>query len=284
MSLRVIKMVESLPPFPLLADVLRAFARSDAMGDMRELIDAIKREPTVTGKIIGVANSAYYASGFPVYTVESAAARLGLRQLKITVLSLVLAKRFDPSRCPGFDLGRFWYDAIMTAHCVNHLLNYVKTEPGADRNAMMCIALVHSVGLLLLVEQHPQALSEVIHRRMGEQGVGLSLAEPIFFDGEDHYTVGARLIRHWGLPPVFSAVIGNISQPDKAGSDAKSAALVRFAKQLVDAFAHGAEPPSLDAGSLVRVLPENMISISKEMTRDHEAFTAFLPYLSGAHN
>lgn len=282
MNLSMLRMVDSLPSFPLLADILRAFARSDAMGDMRELIDAIKREPSVTAKVIGVANSAYYAAGASVYSVENAAARLGLRQLKITVLSLVLAKRFDPSRCTGFDIGRFWYDAIMTAHCIVHLMDYINPKPSVDRTAMMCIGLVHSIGLLLMVEQFPQELAEVIRQRAAEQGVGLSLAEPVHFNGEDHYTVGARLLTHWGLPTVYSTVIGNLAQPDAAGDDFLATSLVQLAKQCVDAFAHGAEWPAMNENTPPWFDHGGMSSLMQKIGRDHDACNSFLPYLAGA--
>ena len=283
MSSQIVLMIDSLPPFPLLADILRAFARSDTSGDMRELIDAIKREPAITAKVIGVANSAYYASGSTVYSVENASARLGLRQLKVTVLSLVLAKRFDPSRCPGFDLGRFWYDAIMTAHCVAHLLDYIEPKLSVDRSAMMSIGLVHSIGLLLMVEQFPQELAEAISERAPAQGVGLSIAEPIHFGGEDHYALGARLLAHWGLPTVYSTVIGHLAHPEAAGEDARPATLVMLAKRLVDTFAHGAEPPITLIESLPWLNQEGLNGIYQQMALDHKAFDAFLPYLSGSH-
>lgn len=279
MSMPTVQMVAALPPFPLLADILRAFAQSDATSDMRDLIDVIKREPTVTAKVIGVANSAYYAAGAPIYSVENAAARLGLRQLKITVLSLVLAKRFDASRCEGFDLGRFWYDAIMTAQCVVHLLDRTTPKLAVDRNALMSIGLVHSIGLLLMVEQFPNELAAVLRDCAKTQGVGLSLAEPVHFGGENHYTIGARLLDHWGLPPLYGAVIGNLALPEAVGDDARCAILVRLAKRLVDAFAHGAELPTLQVESLLRVDQKGLDELGREMTRDHEAFYAFLPYL-----
>lgn len=279
MSVPIIQMVDTLPPFPLLADVLRAFARADALGDMRELIDAIKREPTVTAKVIGVANSAYYSAGVPVYSVENAAARLGLRQLKITVLTLVLAKRFDASRCEGFNLGRFWYDAIMTAHCVLHLLDRTSPKFSADRSAMMCIGLVHSIGLLLMVEQFPDELAEVISKRAAAQGVGLSLEEPMRFGGENHYAIGSRLLKHWGLPPIFSEVVGNLAHPEAAGPEALFATMVSLAKRLVDAFAHGAELPALNVEPLLCLDQKGLDELGREMTRDHEAFYAFLPFL-----
>lgn len=281
MSSKIVQMVDSLPPLPVLANLIRAFARSDTTGDLRELSEAIKQEPTVTAKVMGIANSAYYHSGSPVCTVESAASRLGIRQLKVTVLSLVLAQRFDPSHCAGFDLGRYWYDAMMTAHCTVHVLGFVKPKVAVDRNAMMCVGLLHNIGLLLMVEQYPEEMAALIQLCAEAQGVGLSLTEPEVFSGENHFSLGAKLLSHWGLPQVYSVTISNLVHPDKAGKDALFASIVRLAKQLVDAFAHGAEMPEPQHNLLPDISEEDIREIIQKMMLDHKATEAFLPYLSG---
>lgn len=229
-STQTVILVDALPPFHLFADIIQAFSRpSDSWHD-RALRDAIKHEPTIAARLIGVANSAYYnTSGQAVNTIERAIVKLGFHQTQAVLLCLVLNTRFDGSRCPAFSPQRYWLDAMMVAHCSAHVI----AEEGSrcDGRLAFTVGLLHNIGLLILVHQFPTVMTQVIaapHKR--------DVLRARF--GEDHYDLGARLLAHWGLPVDVWQAVGLIPA---ARNDLPESRIVAITKSLVDHRYRGKE-------------------------------------------
>ena len=58
--------IKTLPPFPLLSNIIKAFVAAESDGEIRPLIDNIETEPNILAKIIGIANSAAFGTPVPV--------------------------------------------------------------------------------------------------------------------------------------------------------------------------------------------------------------------------
>lgn len=223
-------LVDSLPPFRLFADIIRAFSRPSDSWRCRELCDAIKHEPTIAARLIGVANSAYYNSGGqPVSSVERAIVKLGFRQTQAVLLHMVLTTRFDGARCPAFLPQRYWLDAMMVAHCSAHVIT--SEGSGCDWQQVFTIGLLHNIGLLLLVDQFPVVVGEVIVARQKCNALRSRF-------GEDQYELGSRLLAHWGLPAEVWNAIGLISANRNGSPESR---IIATTKALVDHRYHGDE-------------------------------------------
>ena len=201
-----IDQIETLPPFPLLGNILKSFLLADGDGDIRPLISNIESEPSIAAKVIGVANSAFFGSNDAIRTIRDATARLGLLQLKSIVYSLVLSSRFKAKQCPHFTISRFWFDSIMQAHCARHICNQLSPSLKVERNEIYSIGLLQRIGILTLIELSPEKMEYLLAHNTDE-----TTGEKILrvFD-IDHYTVSAALLKHWSLPPSFHGAIQNL--------------------------------------------------------------------------
>lgn len=261
-------MVDSLPPLRAIAAMLRAFAQADASADLRPLIEVLGKEPGVTARVIAVANSAYYAPLRPVTSVEDAAVVLGIRTLKAVVLGVILNAPFDPSRCAAFSVDRFWTDAFMTAVSTGYVVEALPEPPPVERSTLYALGLVHSLGLLLLADQAPEALARAIERSVSGEPTLLE-AERAEFGGLDHYESGAQLLEHWGLPVIFPVTVRDLGTARLQASGALEpvTAIVARAKDLVAELGHGAEVP--DTPPLV--LPDDFVEqVRADYEREHE--------------
>ncbi|MGD8497811.1 MAG: HDOD domain-containing protein [Chromatiales bacterium] len=268
MSTQALRMVDSLPPLRAIAAMLRAFAQADASADLRPLIEVLGKEPGVTARVIAVANSAYYAPLRPVASVEDAAVVLGIRTLKTVVLGVILNAPFDPSRCAAFSVDRFWTDAFMTAVSTGYVVEALPEPPPVERSTLYALGLVHSLGLLLLADQAPEALTRALERS-DEGELTLLEAERAELDGLDHYESGAQLLEHWGLPVIFPVTLRDLGAVRLKPSVALEpvTAIVARAKGLVAQLGHGAE----GFETPLLALPDGFVEqVRAEYEREHE--------------
>lgn len=208
-----IDQIESLPPFPLLGNILKSFLHADSDGDIRPLISNIESEPSIAAKVLGVANSAFFGGKDDIKTIRDASARLGLLQLKSIVYSLVLSSRFKAKQCPHFVISRFWQDSMMQAHCARTICDHLNLESKTVRNEVYSIGLLQRIGILALVELNPEKMELLLAHDTNET-IGEKITSAF---GIDHYTASAALLRHWSLPASFHQAIQNLTNCKYAG-------------------------------------------------------------------
>ena len=221
--------IESLPPFPLLANIIKAFLTAENDGEIRPLIDNIETEPSIVAKIIGVANSAAFGNHCPVHSIKDAIIKLGVIQLKSLVFSLVFGSRFNGRKCPAFDTARFWQDSMFLAYCASLLAEHCQNVR-FNRNQVYSIGLVLRIGMLALVHIAPKEMHDVLRR---EDTSDLLANERTLLHGIDHFDAGAILLKHWQLPQEYCLAAAYINDESYAGIDHEIIFLLRRAKELL---------------------------------------------------
>jgi HD-like signal output (HDOD) protein len=208
-----VRMIKSLPPFPLLAQILKSFSRAESSTDIRPLISNIESEPSVAAKVLAVSNSAYFRSKEPIVGVREAVSRLGLSQIKKIVFSLVASMPFKTKSCPNFVTAKFWYDAMLIAHCASFLADEIKAYE-LKRDELYCIGLMRSIGLLALVHLLPSEMNTLLEESTDETLIENEMAK---FGGKSHIDFGAALLEYWGLPEEYVAAISHQADPKYKG-------------------------------------------------------------------
>jgi HD-like signal output (HDOD) protein len=190
-----VRLIKSLPPFPLLAQILKSFSRAENSTDIRPLVANIESEPSVAAKVLAVANSAYFHTKEPIVSVREAVSRLGMSQLKKIVFGLVASMPFKTANCPAFVPAKFWHDAMLIAHCASFLTGHIH-EHALKRDELYCIGLMRSIGLLALVHLMPEEMNAILNSSTDETLVENEMS---VFNGKGHIEFGAALLQHWGL-------------------------------------------------------------------------------------
>lgn len=248
--------IEKLPPFPLLGNILKSFLTADTDGDIRPLIANIESEPSVSAKVIGLANSAIFGTSGQIKTIRDATARLGLLQLKSIVYSLVLSSRFKTKQCPNFDIGRFWLFSMLQAFCARTTVIYSNYASNIDKNVLYAIGLLQRIGILALVDLNPQQMDRIFSE---DDEAGLSFKERGVF-GIDHYHVGGTLLKHWHLPEPFITVLEHYNTPDYEGDFHEIIWILKRAKEIA---LYGAEIQNHDLDEKIG-LDDDKLSIILE--------------------
>jgi HD-like signal output (HDOD) protein len=220
----------------------------DALGDDRttpgQLERIIESDPGLAGKVLSLANSAYYGLRSKVTTVGRAILMIGARELQMLALGAGLADVFDWRRTPpGWDGPMLWGHSLAVAYMARELAD----EAGHPQPAeVMTSGLLHDLGKLVLATSLVDEIPPLIAR----------LAEGIpYFKAEEelglvHTTMGRWLAKRWELPDPHLAVIEHHHDPERAQAHSASVALVcladRMAKDLGVGPAHEARPLDMD--------------------------------------
>ena len=221
--------IESLPPFPLLANIIKAFVTAENNGEIRPLIENIETEPSIVAKVIGVANSAAFGNPTQVCSIKDAIIKLGLIQLKSLVFGIVVGTRFNSRKCPAFDTARFWRDSMFLAYCASIMVEHCENME-FNRHEIYSIALVLRIGLLALVHVAPEEMHDLLNTENTED---LLTHEREVFHGIDHYAAGAILLNHWDLPEQYCVIAASLKDESYRGDHQPVIMLLRRAKELL---------------------------------------------------
>jgi len=125
----------------------------DPRSDLDDLAEALSRDPFLAGKVLQLANSAYYRRAEEVTSLNRAAVMLGLRTLKVLALGFTLAHELrNRGRKGGFDLQLFWHRSLVSAVASRSIASAVGIAK--QEEAFLC-GLLSQIGKLALAQAAP---------------------------------------------------------------------------------------------------------------------------------
>ena len=209
-------------------------ALADEEIERAELTRVIERFPTIVGRLISLANSAWSAPVGTISSLEMACARLGFGVVRSTSIALTISSPFDPKRCPGFDPEHFWSSALLTADSASWLAPCAQPAEVPEPSTARAAGILHNLGVLWIADQLPREVDEAITLAARTNGMSLrnALQELLGFD-DTH--AGALIAEAWELPPPLSAAIAHHTDANYQGEQWQSAALIGLASSMVAA-------------------------------------------------
>lgn len=155
--------------------------------------------PSVTLRLIALANSAWSAPASPVTSLSMACSRLGLNVVRSISIALAVASPFDPHRCPEFDIEEYWASALLTADAAHALGARQADGDQLDPESLRTAGLLHNIGLVWMASHMPMEMGGVLKFKASDPDASLSalMREHI---GLDYATAGAYIGVMWRLP------------------------------------------------------------------------------------
>lgn len=248
-----IQSLQQLPPLSAVATrLLEEATREDA--DLHRLASLIEQDPGLAARIIGIANSAYFQRHNDVCTVADAIIRvLGLNLVRSLAIGIALSQPFDASRCPEFDLGRYWYHAMTTATLASRLAPHLRVEH-SQLECLFLAGLLQTVGRFALVHLFPESMSQVFRAlKMREDADLLELETQALATNE--VEGGAIIANKWHLPESISDSISCRNEPHRSHHFTAVVELINFcsgvANQLFEHPDVAPQPPAGKPAALV---------------------------------
>ena len=231
---------------PVLSTVAtKAMALIDSQeSSAKDLEDLIRHDSSLTTALLRVANSALYATRTDIMSVRDAIVRLGMKEIKNTILVAAIAGVFPKNDVVA---GEFWRHALATAFMCQFLSKESQTGTPED---CFIDGMLHDVGKVVIYSQRPDQYRTIINEALQERCR--------FYEHErnrirmcSHTSVGARLAKKWGLSEKTVAVIechhlveeGAIPGVNEALE--REVALVSLANLTANGLGFGTEDPQL---------------------------------------
>jgi len=209
----IVKKVQSLPQLP--AAALRISSLLDKEDTNAEMLaEVIRMDPSLTGQILRLCNSAAYGFTRKIATVKEAVAILGFSVLSSMVYTVIAKFSLDkPVIGYGLKAGDLWLNALTCAVYAKHIAKKLKfSNPELPYTA----ALLRDIGMLVLGEYVGTHYPE-IERLTIKDKIDFVQAEWQVL-GFNHCMVGERIAEKWNLPPVLLHAIKYHHTPSRAPS------------------------------------------------------------------
>lgn len=198
--------ITELPTLPEIALRIRSLIMSDE-GNASMLARLIEQDPSISAKILKVANSSFYCSANNrITSVKTAITRIGFNEIGHIALAVSLIRTFS-RKSNVLDYKQFWKHSLTAAY-----LTSLVAETGnegfspRERHALFLSGLFHDIGILVYDQFFHQQFEQIIEHAF-KQEISFLDAERDLYPSETHVALGAALLELWKIDlPVISGI------------------------------------------------------------------------------
>lgn len=211
--LNKVSTLRNLPTLPhILVKLIELCNNEEA--DLAEISRVVETDPSLSGKILKLINSAYYSLPRKIETIQSSISYLGINTIKNIAIGSSISQAFQPSTVGDlFNLKVFWWHSLrcgVLSRILARETGYKSTEDA------FLTGLLHDIGRMVLWVNYPKEYSELLAKYNGRSD--LLLAGEIKY-GITHCELGAWLLHRWKLQSfMVDAVLYHHESPDKIRS------------------------------------------------------------------
>lgn len=199
---------------------------------IEKLAEVISASPVLAGRLLGLANSAYFGRTGQISDLRVAIIRvLGMSLVKSIALSLVLNAQLDVSQCKAFNSESYWVNALLTAMLAQKISQLIRPSE-FDPAIVYTSGLLLNIGMIVAVYLFPSELNKLLAT---ERDSELSLAQRMMREfGMDQYQLGSLLLQRWQLPEIYQTVLKQFNNRKYQGQEQHLLELLRIASELAE--------------------------------------------------
>lgn len=225
-----VRNADNLPSLPTVAvEVVRLTQSAEVSAE--EVAAAIQNDPALTVKILKVVNSSLFGFSREIASLKHAMVILGLRTVKVMVLSFSLVESLARSEDESFDYESYWRRSLTTAVASRLLAR--ATAPSLIEEAFVS-GLLADLGMLAASQCAPDVYQPVLRAAHQVRRPLDAIERDVL--GISHAELGEQLLRGWGLPDELCTAVGHHHGDD--GEDAGTlGSIVRSGAAIAALFA-----------------------------------------------
>ncbi len=225
---RVIENFKRLYPMPHVMVKARRIM-NDPQADFSTLANVLRADPALAGRVLKVANSAYYRRRGSISSIQQAAALLGMRIVG-QIVTLVSQSRMLGQALAGYGLsaGDLWQHSLAVAT----ISEFLARQTGAgDSSEAFLGGLMHDAGKIILNPYLIERTGMGPGARSADGLEALDMEQALL--GFDHADIGCELCIKWQLPTPLANAIRFHHMPHLSSENAMAHVL-----HLADFMAH----------------------------------------------
>ncbi len=217
--------------------------------DYKELSRIIGTSPSLTARLLSVANSAIYGFKSQVSNIDQAISLLGTHRLAEQVLAAEVIHAIKHTHCSLFPVVEFCKHSLgcgVAARCL------AQNKQQRDVDAYFAMGLLHDIGRLVFCTKMPEQQLALIEVNK-QENIPLCVLEQQQY-GYSHDEVGSALLKRWQLPEMMVVTTQNHHSPLASSAHGFAASVVHVADWITHQIPLGFNGehfvPVLDQGAL----------------------------------
>lgn len=218
---KLVGQVQSLPSIPKTFIKIKSILRDTAV-TMKDVSSLISEDPSLTAKVLQVANSSFFVTSAKVSSIDDAIIRLGVDVICNIVVVAEIYANFDGASSDYFEeiLQRSLNTAKLASSIVEKPL----------RDTTMLVGILHNIGELILDQINPEAMDTYLAKRI--IGADNETLEQSLFQ-VDSIQIASYLLHLWHFPySIIECVILQNKPKKLISAEFGCAAAIYIAKRI----------------------------------------------------
>ncbi len=215
---------DKIPLLPDTAIRLRELLDSDS-STIVDIAEVVSIDPTLTSKILKIANSAFYNFAAKIDTVSRAINVIGSEPVYNLALANSAIDSLGNLKINCIDLDRFWRQSVDTGLIAKEIAKSLRL-PNAER--LFVSGLLANLGEMICADQLPDKAKSA--STDDPQDARLPWEKQMEVLGFTYPELTKELMQIWRLPSVISEPVGYLHDPN-ASADPKDALILNIAFQ-----------------------------------------------------
>lgn len=231
----LLDLADRLPALPAAVARLLAMLGDDET-ETAELVGTFAEDPALTGRLLKLANSAYYGVSRRVSTIPQALLVLGRKTTHSLVIAIA-AEDVLRQPCEGYlqPAGGLWRHSLAVAHAARLLALRSRL---ADKDEAFVAGLLHDIGKVVVSEFLVDHADRITERLGSSDQVAFITVEQELL-AVDYAIVGAAIAEHWQLPERLGDAIRYHPCPSQAKADPALPTVLHVANAIALALGIG---------------------------------------------
>lgn len=202
--------INKLPTLPQVLLIFLDATHAEVVSFDR-LADVVKKDASLSARIVAAASSAYYGGQGKSLTFERVLVMLGLQTIKTIAITASVQQFF--SRFDGASARRqkaFWRDSLTCAQLTKKLAK-LTGYPYEDEAYLA--GLIHNIGALIFSNNFPQQYASLVETAESEEKL-IELETDAF--GGSRFQAGAWIVDSWDVDPFMADAVLYQNEPVEA--------------------------------------------------------------------
>ncbi len=236
MGLTINSLIEGIPNLGSYSGVLQEMEAvlNDPQSTLSEVGKVIEKDPSLTARLLKLANSSFF--GFPsrLETVSEAITLIGIQQVQDLICASTVIEVFNGVSAELVSMASFWKHSLACGVAAR-LLALERKVPKPEK--FFVAGLLHDVGRLALYSRAPEMARKIFTLAQEEKKLVREAEAEVL--GFDHAEIAEALLRSWNYPANLIQAVRYHHSPISANPFQLEASLVHIADHLINAMQLG---------------------------------------------